>query len=65
MSEPTKPKIYFKNVKTGKKFEVLGQTKNEAGEIFLTLKGEGVPFPEKYNKERMVKLGYELVKEDA
>ncbi len=48
-------KLFFKNVKTGKRFEVVSLDQ-EAGEI--TLKGEYATFTEKYSKERFKEMGY-------
>lgn len=58
-------RIFAYNPKTKKKFEVL--RKEQDGEkIKLWLKGiDGEEFDETYDKERFIKLGYQLVKEDA
>ena len=47
--------MFFKNVKTGKRYEVLGFNQ-DAGEV--TLKGEHATFTEKYSKERFKAMGY-------
>lgn len=52
--------LFFRNVKTGRKYKVLRIDK-EKGEI--TLKGEYSEFTEPYDKDRFKRLGYELVKE--
>lgn len=55
-------KVYFKNEKTGKMFEVVGLD-NAAGTI--TLKGEHAQFTEPYDKERFKQMGYTLVRQEA
>jgi len=55
------PKLYFRNVKTGKRYQVVGHDK-ESGKI--TLQGEHAQFTEDYDKERFEKLGYVLEKEE-
>lgn len=54
-------KLYFRNMKTGKKYEVINIDKTK-GEI--TLKGEFAQFVEQYDKERFKHLGYVLEKGD-
>lgn len=54
-------KLYFKNEKTGKKYEVVKLDKEKSE---VTLKGEYAEFVEPYDKERFMKLGYTLVKEE-
>lgn len=56
----TKTKVFFKNAKTGKKYEVIWLNQ-ETGKI--RLKGPTREFTDDYSKERFQKLGYELVKE--
>ena len=53
--------MYFENIKTGKRYEVVALDK-EKGEI--RLKDEYAEFVEPYSKERFQKLGYALVKGD-
>lgn len=56
------PKVYFENVHTGERFEVL---KLDAAAGKITLKGKYSPngFVEDYDKEKFKKLGYKLVRE--
>lgn len=54
-------KIYFRNTKTDKRYEVIKIDKTK-GEI--TLKGEFAQFVEQYDKERFAHLGYVLEKDD-
>lgn len=54
-------KVYFKNEKTGKKYEVVKLDKEKSE---VTLRGEYAEFTEPYDKERFMKLGYVLVKEE-
>lgn len=49
--------LYFRNVKTGKRFEVIKMDK-EKNEI--TLKGEYSTFVEPYDKQRFIDNGYVL-----
>lgn len=56
------PKVFFVNEKTGKKFEVVW-INQETGKI--RLKGQHREFDEDYSKERFVKLGYKLMKEEV
>ena len=51
---------YFENVKTGKRYKIVGFDK-DAGEV--TLKGEHATFTEPYDKDAFQKLGYKLVQE--
>lgn len=53
--------LYFRNVKTGKRFQVIKMDK-ENNEI--TLKGEYSTFVEPYDKQRFIDNGYVLEKED-
>lgn len=57
-------KLYFRNVKTGKQYEIVRMDK-EKNEV--TLRGETAEFVEPYDKERFKELGYvlERVDEDA
>jgi hypothetical protein len=55
-------KIYFRNKQTGKKYLLLKLDKDK-GEV--TLQGQFSTFTERYSKERFLRLGYALVKEDA
>lgn len=57
----TNMKLYFRNTKTGKRYEIVRLDK-EAGEVVL--KGEYAEFTEKYDKERFKRMGYELVKSE-
>lgn len=52
-------KLYFENVKSGKRYELLALDK-EKHEV--TLRAGGAKFTEAYSKERFEKLGYRLVK---
>lgn len=52
-------KLYFKNTRTGKRYEVVSMDK-EARTV--TLKGQHAEFVEKYDKERFERLGYILEK---
>lgn len=54
-------KVYFKNEKTGKKYEIVHLDKEKSQ---VKLKGEYAEFVEPYDKERFKKLGYVLVKEE-
>lgn len=54
-------KVFFKNEKTGKKYEVVKLDKEKSE---VTLRGEYAEFVEPYDKERFQKLGYVLVKEE-
>lgn len=54
-------KVFFKNEKTGKKYEVVKLDKENSQ---VTLRGEYAEFTEPYDKERFKKLGYVLVKEE-
>lgn len=53
-------KLYFRNVKTGKRYAVvrIDKTANT-----VTLKGEMAEFTEPYDKERFKRMGYVLEKE--
>lgn len=53
-------KLFFKNEKTGKRFEIINLDK-AANQI--TLRGETTTFTEKYDKEWFKSLGYTLEKE--
>lgn len=54
------PELYFRNVKTGRRFKVIriDKTTNE-----IVLKGEYSEFREPYDKDRFQRLGYVLEKE--
>lgn len=52
-------KLYFQNTKTEKTFEVV---KLEDTKIYL--KGEHGEFDMDYDKERFIKLGYTLIKQE-
>ena len=56
------PKLYFRNVKTGKLYEVVKMDK-AAGTV--TLKGEIATFTEPYDKDRFKRMGYKLEQGDA
>jgi hypothetical protein len=53
-------KVYFRNTRTGKRFEVVRIDK-AAGQIVL--KGEYAEFTEPYDKARFKEMGYELERE--
>lgn len=53
-------KVFFRNEKTGKRFEVLSINKEEGT---IVLKSEYAEFTEPYDKERFKQLGYVLEKE--
>lgn len=55
-------KVYFRNTKTNRKYEIVKIDK-ERNEI--TLKGEYAEFVEPYDKERFQKMGYVLEKGDS
>lgn len=55
-------KLYFKNHKTGKRYEIIHLDKTK-GEV--TLRGEHSEFVEQYDKDRFKKLGYVLEKEEV
>ena len=52
-------KLFFRNKKTDKVYEVVKLDKEKAE---VTLKGEHAEFVEPYSKERFQKLGYTLEK---
>lgn len=54
-------KLYFRNTKTGKRYEIVRMDK-AAGEVVL--RGEYAEFSERYDKDRFRRMGYELVKEE-
>jgi hypothetical protein len=54
-------KVYFRNTKTGRRFEVVGVSPDKTE---ITLKGEYGKFTEPYDKERFKKIGYVLEKGD-
>jgi len=54
-------KLYFRNTKTGTRFEVIKMDK-EKNEIIL--KGEYTTFTEPYNKQRFIDMGYVLEQGD-
>lgn len=51
------PKLYFRNVNTGKRYEVVKLDK-AAGKV--TLKGATATFDEVYDKDRFKRMGYVL-----
>jgi hypothetical protein len=55
-------RLYLKHEKTGRQYRVvrLDKEKNE-----IILKGEYSEFAEKYDKDRLQRLGYRLVKEEV
>lgn len=55
------PVYYFENTKTKKRYQIVRFDK-ERDEVIL--KGPMAEFREPYSKERFVKLGYRLIKED-
>jgi hypothetical protein len=55
-------KNFLKNTATGKLYEVLGRDKASGT---ITLKGEYGTFTETFDKEQLLKLGYELVKQEV
>lgn len=55
-------KLYFENIKTKKRYEVV-KLDRERGEI--TLRGEYAEFTEPYSVERFKKLGYRPVQDAA
>lgn len=54
--------VYFKNIRTGLKYRVVGMDKVK-GEV--TLASEHGQWVEAYDKERFQRLGYILVMEEA
>jgi len=50
-------KLYFRNAKTGKRYEVVKLDK-AVGKV--TLKGEMATFEEVYDKDRFKRMGYVL-----
>tara|TARA_R110000868_G_scaffold261331_3_gene519428 strand:+ start:6260 stop:6448 length:189 start_codon:yes stop_codon:yes gene_type:complete len=54
-------KLYFRNQKTNKRYEVVRMDK-EKNEV--TLRGETAEFVEPYDKERFKQLGYVLERVD-
>lgn len=52
-------KLYFKNTRTGKRYEVVSMNKENRT---VTLRGQHAEFVEKYDKERFERLGYVLEK---
>ncbi len=55
-------KMFFVSSKSGRKYEVVSFNK-ETGDIVL--KGQNVPFPDKYDKDRYKELGYTLTTEEV
>lgn len=53
-------KLYFRNVKTGKRYGVVRIDKERN---LITLKGEMAEFTEAYDKDRFKRMGYVLEKE--
>lgn len=56
------PKLYFRNEKTGKRYEVVKLDK-AAGVVVL--KGTIATFTEAYDKDRFKRMGYVLERDDA
>ena len=54
--------IYFRNIKTNKKYKVVAR---DAAAGTVTLEGEFGQFTENYDKETFAKNGYVLEKVDA
>ena len=54
--------IYFRNIKTNKKYKVVSR---DAAAGTVTLDGEFGQFTEKYDKEVFAKNGYVLEKSEA
>ena len=55
-------KAYFENQMTKRRFEIISFDK-EAGTV--TLKGSHSTIEEPYDKDRLKKMGYKLIKEDV
>jgi ASC-1-like (ASCH) protein len=53
-------KIYFRNVKTGRRYEIVRFSDDKK---HVVLRGEVSEFKEPYDKERFKQLGYELERE--
>lgn len=53
-------KLYFRNEKTGKRYEVISIDK---AKNVIRLKGSAAEFEEPYDKDRFKRLGYVLEKE--
>lgn len=51
--------VYFRNTKTGKRFEVV---RLDPKTNIITLRGEHAEFDETYDKEKFKRLGYTLEK---
>lgn len=49
--------LYFKNVKTGKRYKVVRLDKDKN---LVVLRGENAEFTEKFDKARFKKMGYVL-----
>jgi hypothetical protein len=56
----TMPTLYFKNLKTGKRYQILSLDNEKQ---MVTLKGETATFVEPYDRERFKSMGYVLEKE--
>ena len=54
-------KLYFENIATGTRFEVLSQNADNT----ITMKSEYGTFTEAYSKARFRELGYKLVRLEA
>lgn len=57
-----KPKLYFRNTVTGKRYQIISLDK-KAGTIVL--KGDHAEFTETYDKTRFAEMGYVLEKDEA
>jgi hypothetical protein len=55
-------KLFLKNQKTGKEFEVLGINKDKT---MIKLKGEYAVIEEDYDPEKIKRLGYVMVKREV
>jgi hypothetical protein len=53
-------KLYLKNEKTGKKYEIISLDKETN---VVTLKGPNAEFTETFDKDRFKRLGYTLERE--
>jgi hypothetical protein len=55
-------KLYLKNAKTGKKYEIVGV---DRAKNLVTLRGTHAEFTETFDKDRFKRLGYTLEKEQG
>jgi hypothetical protein len=55
-------KIFFKNQKTGKEFQVISINKDKTK---ITIKGEYATITEDYDPEKIKKLGYVMIKREV